>query len=257
MNSYDPLILTAYLLCLAYFIYKIINAFNDEFTIEQLKANNEKDNADPVEKEGGLKQELESQNLQDALDISFGFDKRYEFDKLKELSISINNKSSDCSIYVDWDCSAIIGAGVGDLEKSRRITRLMPGTTLDLFQDQVFSSVAPKTTLKEKIAAEDMLQRKGERKADKLEKDSPQNLEIEIAKPLFDLTKPKPDAKPEVKKRHERFMERKQKLAFSLDLVLRLVGPGQSLGGDRLRIRCKFILTKLPWTSGLPWNPKK
>jgi hypothetical protein len=253
MNSYDPLILTAYFLCLAYFIYKIISAFNDEFAIELLKENNQNDDADPVQKEGGLKQELESKNLQDALDIGFGFDKRYEFDKLKELSISINNKSSDCSIYVDWDCSAIIGSGIGDLEKARRTTRLMPGTTLDLFQDQVFSAVAPKTTLKEKITAEDILQRKGESKDNKLDKAAPQNLELVIAKPLFDL---KPDAKPEVKKRYDRFMRRKQKLAFSLDLGLRLVGPDRSLGGDRLRIRCKFILTKLPWTSGLPWNPK-
>jgi hypothetical protein len=256
MNSSDLLILVAYFLCIAYFIYKIINAFNDEFAIELLKANNQKDSADPVEKEGGLKQELESKILQDALDISFGFDKRYEFDKLKELSITINNKSGDCSIYVDWDCSAIIGTSVGDLEKARRTTRLMPGTTLDLFQDQVFSAIAPKTTLKEKITAEDILQRKGERKDNKLDKDAPQNLEVEIAKPLFDLTKPKPDAKPEVKKRYDRFMRRKQKLAFSLDLGLRLVGPGRALGGDRLRVRCKFILTKLPWTSGLPWNPK-
>jgi hypothetical protein len=252
MNPADPIIFTAYLLSIAYFIYKIIDSFNDEFAIDLLKENNE--NGAPEEKDGGLKQVLEANHLQDIIDVGFNFDKRYEFATLQKLSISINNKTSDSSIYVDWDCSAIIGSGVSDLEKSRRTTRLMPGTTLDLFQDQVFSTVAPKTTLKETITAEDILQRKGDRKGDKLDAAAPQNLEVEPGKPLFDLSSPKPDSKEDVKRRYRRFMKAKQKIAFSVDLAFRLVGPGKSLGGETKRIRCKLILTKLSWWAGVPWN---
>ncbi len=54
----------------------------------------------------------------------------------------------------------------------------MPGTTLDLFQDQVFSTVAPKTTLKETITAEDILQRKGDRKGDKLDTAAPRTWKL-------------------------------------------------------------------------------
>ncbi len=56
MNPADPIIFTAYLLSIAYFIYKIIDSFNDEFAIELLKENNE--NGAPEEKDGGLKQVL-------------------------------------------------------------------------------------------------------------------------------------------------------------------------------------------------------
>ncbi|UBF27525.1 hypothetical protein K9N68_06175 [Kovacikia minuta CCNUW1] len=234
MNPVDPIILTAYLICLAYFIYKIIDSFNDEYTAR-------------VDEEP-LKQHLSDNNLQDVIGISFGFAKRYEFNKLDRLPISISNKSNNYSIYVDWDYSTFT-----DFEKrARRVTRLAPGTTLDLSQTQVFSAVAPNTTLKETITAEDLLQRKGERKDDKLDTASPLNLEVEITKPLVDLTKP-PDS---IKKQFQKFKKRKADLDFSLELVFRVVGPDRALSGDRIRIPCKFILKKLPWTAGLPWNPK-
>lgn len=228
MNSADPIILTAYLLCLAYFIYKILDSFNDEYAVRL--------------DEDALKQQLAEKNLQDAVSVSFGFDKHYEFDKLKQVNISVSNKSSSYSIYVDWDCSAFTDFG----GRSRRVTRLMPGTTLDLFQNQVFSTVAPNTTLKEAITAEDILQRK-----------NPANdAEFQIVKPLIDpkvLNDPK---NADNKKKFERFMKQKLELEFSLELALRFVGPQSSLTGDRVNILCKFILKKLPLKAGFPWNPR-
>lgn len=240
MNPTDPIVLTVYLLCIAYFLNQIKESFNDEFTIRLLDADADKDSktARDTEKEGGLKQQLETQSLQDILGISFKFDKRYEFDKLNQLSISISNKSDTQSIYVDWDYSAFT-----DLDgRSRRVTRLMPGTTLDLFQNQVFSTIAPKTTLKENITAEDLLDRKEG------------GLPVEIKKPLIDLSKPKDG---DAAKRYEKFMGHQIQLVFFLELALRIVGPGQTPGGDRVNVRCKFLLEKLPWQAGLPWNPKK
>lgn len=217
MNNSDPILLTVYLLSIAYFIQRIINAFNDEFIVRP---------DEPL-----INQQLEDQNLKEILGISFGLEKRYEFDKLKQVGIIISNKSSSHSIYVDWDCSAFTDLG----GRSRRVTRLPPGTTLDLFQNQVFSTVAPNTTLKEAITAEDILKRKGEAG------------EFEIAKPLLD---------PDALKKNTKFMKSATELTFSLELALRTIGPTRTLGGDRAHILCKFMLKKLPWTAGLPWNPK-
>lgn len=231
MNPVDPIILTAYLLCIAYFLWRIIKSFDDEFSIRV--------DEDALKNLLSEKKLDDEQKLEDVIGISFKFDKRYEFDKLKQLEIHITNKSNNHSIYVDWDYSTLTDLG----GRSRRVTRLMPGVTTDLFQTQVFSTVTPNTTLKEKITAEDLLQRKQEK-----EKDSPLNLVFEVNKPLIDF---KAD-----KKKYEKFMQRAIELEFFLNLAFRLVGPTRALGGERFYVLCKFILNKYPWTVGLPWNPK-
>ncbi len=228
MTDLDFVLLTVYLLCITYVLYEIINSFNDEFTIR----------LDQKE----LDQYLESHNLQDVVNVSFKFDTHYEFHTLKELAISINNKSEDYPIYVDWDyCS------VTDLEgRSRRVTRLPPGSTLDLFQNQVFSVIAPGKTLKEKIASEDMLARTGESGF------------LATEKTIVDLTKPDPKKSSEAQReRYKNFMNKKIELKFALYLAMRLAGPNTSPTGDRTRVLCNFTLTKLNWTAGLPWNPRK
>lgn len=228
MTEIDFVLLTVYLLCITYVLYEIVNSFNDEFTIR----------LDQKE----LDQYLQSLNLQDTVSVSFKFDTHYEFDKLKELSISINNKSEDYPICIDWDYCSIT-----DLDgRSRRATRLPPGSTLDLFQNQVFSVIAPGKTLKEKIASEDMLARKGDAGL------------LVAEKTIVDLTKPDPKKSSEAqRKRYQAFMESKIELKFALYLAMRLAGPNTSPTGDRTRILCNFILTKLDWSAGLPWNPRK
>ncbi len=228
MTELDFVLLTVYFLCITYVLYEVIDSFNDEFTIR----------LDQKE----LDQYLQSLNLQDIVSVSFKFDTHYEFDKLKELSISINNKSDDYPIYIDWDdCS------VTDLDgRSRRVTRLPPGTTLDLFQNQVFSVIAPGKTLKEKIASEDMLARLGD------------NGLLVAEKTIIDLTKPDPKKSSEPqRKRYKDFVDRQIELKFSLYLAMRLKGSKTFPTGDRTRVLCNFTLTKLNWTAGLPWNPRK
>lgn len=218
MNFTDPIILTAYLLCIAYCIYRIINAFNDEFTV--------------TPDEQAINDQLAEQGLQDVIGISFDFKKQYEFDKLTEIAVKISNKSSSHSVYVDWDYSALT-----DLDnRARRVTRLPPGTTLDLFQNQVFSTIAPKTTLKEKITAEDLLERKGV-----------PSIDFKVEKPLVD---------PKKLKKNGKFMKRYVELELFLELAFRVSGPARTLNGDRAHVLCRLILKKLPWQAGLPWNPK-
>jgi len=234
ISPLDLLILIAYLVCILAAITRIINSFNDEYAVRL--------------DEAALKQNLADQNLQDLIGVSFSFDKRYEFgknDKLKKFGVSITNKSKTHSIYVDWDYCTMTDLG----SKARRVNRLMPGTTLDLFQPQVFSAIAPETTLKETITAEDVLKRK-DPKDDK----ASVALEMDVSKPLLDFGG-LPKGKDPEKKKYTRFVATLQTLEFYLVLAVRVVGPARS-STDHALIRCRFILQKLPWQAGLPWNPR-
>jgi hypothetical protein len=237
MRSTDPIILVIYLVCITSALSQIVNSFNDEYTVSL--------------DEEPLKQQLAAQNLQDIVGISFDFEKRYEFskdDKLKQFTVKVTNKSQTHSIYIDWDYCATT-----DLQgRSRRVTRLVPGTTLDLFQNQVFSTVASGATLKEIITAEDVLKRK-----EPNDKDTAVALEMEVSKPLLDFEALRKSKDDPPKKKYARFVQRIDPLEFSLDLALRLIGSTYSADGDLIQLRCKFILKKLPWQAGLPWNPRE
>lgn len=167
MRAIDPIILTIYLVCITLALFKIVGSFNDEYTASL--------------DDETLKQQLADHNLQDVVGVGFDFDKRYEFgkdDKLRQFKVKVTNKSQTHSIYIDWDCCTMT-----DLQgRSRRVTRLVPGTTLDLFQNQVFSTVAPGAALKEVITAEDVLKRK-----EPSDTDSAVALEMEVSKPLLDF----------------------------------------------------------------------
>lgn len=225
MNNTDLLLLTIYILCVTYVLYQIVNSFNDEFTI--------------VLEKKDLDEQLEDLKLNDRVEVSFKFDKRYEFDKLKEFGVNIKNKSKEHPVFVDWNMSSVT-----DLDgKARRVTRLIAGNSLDLFQEQALSPVPPGTTMKEKVVAEDMLARKGD--------DGP----MEVSKTLVDLSKPKKPGDP--LKRYLDFVAMQRTLEISLSLMVRFVGDGSPATGYPIPINCKFTLRKLDWKAGLPWNPKE
>lgn len=229
----DAVLLTVYLVVTAVVLFRLFNSFNDEYTVKL--------------DEDHLKAQLETQKLQDVIGVGFGFDKRYEFgknDKFKQFGINVTNKSKTHSIYVDWDYCALTDL----MGRSRRVTRLVPGSTLDLFQVQAFSSVAPEMTLKETITAEDVLKRNES-------KDSPVALKIEVDKPLLDFNALDKGKDPE-KRRYKRFYERVDPLEIFFDLAVRFIGPTSLADGDRTQIRCRLELKKLPWKAGLPWNPR-
>ncbi len=233
ITAWDLLILIAYATCMIAAITRIINSFNDEYAVRL--------------DEDALKQNLTDQNLQDLVGVSFGFDKRYEFgknDKLKKFGVNITNKSKTHSIYVDWDYCTMTDLG----NKARRVTRIVPGNAIDLTQPQVFSAIAPETTLKETITVEDVLKRNN--KDDKVSV----ALEIDVDKPLLNFEGLLKGKDPE-KKKYTRFVATLQTLEFFLVLTVRVVGPARS-STDHALIRCRFILQKLPWQAGLPWNPR-
>jgi hypothetical protein len=228
-NSYDPIILIIYIAVVAYVLNRMVVNFNDEYKIKF--------------DESLFKEELEKLNLQDVINVGFNFDKQYEFDKLKQLKIKITNKSKTHAVYVDWD-----GSTVTDFRgRSRRVTRVVPGNTLDLFGEQVSSAIAPDTSLSEVITAEDALNRKDS-------KEAPIALQVDVTKTLVnpkDLEPKKVDPT-----RFGKFMKRVVELEFYVDLAIRIIGPTSLANNDRALIRCKLILSKLHWTAALPWNPR-
>jgi hypothetical protein len=228
MTELDFVLLTVYFLGVSYVLYQIVNSFNDELTIRL--------------EDDDLKEQLTALNLQDSIGFSFRFDNRYEFDKLKSLAIRIENKSANYPVYVDWDHCAM-----SDLDgRSRRVARTPPGGTLDLLQSQVFSVIAPSKTMREVISAEDQLTRKGE------------SGPLEVTKTIVDFTKPNPKTSTKAQQeRYRDFMASKRTLEVYLEVALRFVSANSGPGGDRTRVLCKFTITKLDWTAGLPWNPRK
>jgi hypothetical protein len=232
INETNLLILTIYLLCVFYVLFQIVNAFNDEYTIR----------IDAEE----LKSELARKKIDDRIEVSFRFDGRYEINsdrnKLKQLSVTVKNKSKDYPIYVDWDYSSMTDWFGG---KSRRLARIVAGNSLDLSQQQVFSVINPGLSLQETVVPEDILTRKGDQGI------------VEINKTLLDLSPPPPPAPDAKKKAYKAFLEGKDPLSFTVDLVMRLVDQDSSSNGDRVLVQCKFHLYRLGWKAGLPWNPKK
>ncbi len=232
MQESNLLILTVYFLCVTYVLFQIINAFNDEYTVSIDKT--------------ALEAELKRKKISDRLEVSFKFNGRYEINsernKLNKLAITVKNKSTDYPIYVDWDYSSMTDWFGG---RSRRLTRIVSGRTLDLSQQQVFSVINPGLSLQEEVVPEDILERKGDKG------------EVEVTKPLLDLMPPPAQAPGPKKALYKAFISGQDPLSFTVDLVMRMVDRDSASGGDRVLVQCKFNLRRLEWQAGLPWNPKK
>ncbi|MDB9476581.1 hypothetical protein [Dolichospermum circinale] len=193
---------------------------------------------------GDVDNQLKEQNLQETVGISFktgtyGLDKVQ--DDLKELSMSIENKSDSIAIYVDWDNSSFV---VEHSKQSRRVIRKSPDLTRDLAIPQVPTIIAPKKTISENVTAEDVFQRDKESGVYK------------PASPLINVAGVKGN-----KKLYKDFLDGKKNLEFSLQLVLRIsemrvgIAPGINVPPVSI-INCPFTIKKLPWTYALPWNKK-
>ncbi len=232
MEESNLLLLTIYFLCVTYVLFQIINAFSDEYTISMDK--------------DALDAELKRKKIDDRLEVSFKFNGRYEINskrnKLNKLAVTVKNKSQDYPIYVDWDYSSMTDWFGG---RSRRLTRIVSGRSLDVSQYQVFSVINPGLSLQEEVVPEDILERKGDKG------------EVEVTKPLLDLMPPPQQAPAPKKKLYKAFIQGADPLSFTVDLVMRLVDRDSASGGDRVLVQCQFSLRRLEWKAGLPWNPKK
>jgi hypothetical protein len=231
MRSSDQnlVVLTIYIIGVSYVFNRMVESIDDQIKFEF--------------KKGIVEEQLKEQNLDDKIGISFKFKSSYPIDDLKDLSISIENKSEGIAVYVDWDNSSLV---VEHSKQSRRVIRKSPDLTRDLAVPQSPSLIAPRNTLSETVTAEDVFER------DQV------TGTYSAKKPLIDVN----GLQKGQKKLYNDFINRRQELHFSLQLVLRIsevrvgLAPGVNFPPISI-INCPFTVKKLPWTYALPWNKKK
>lgn len=233
-SDQNLLVLMVYILGVYYTFNRMIESIDDMVMLNFEKA--------------VVDEQLKEQNLQEKIGISFKTD-TYSLEKLKdnlkELSISIDNKSESLAVYVDWDNSSWV---VEHTKKSRRVIRKSPDLSRDLAIPQVPTIIAPKKGMSETVTAEDILKRDKETGT------------YQPGEPLIDIVGMK-NQKP-FKDLYKDFMDGKKKVEFSFQLVLRIselrvgLAPGVNVPPISI-INCPFTIEKLPWTYALPWNKKK
>ncbi|MDB9374599.1 hypothetical protein [Nodularia sphaerocarpa] len=234
MGSSDQnlVILTLYIIGVSYVFNRMVESIDDKIKFEFKKA--------------VVDEQLKEQNLQDQVGISVNFKASYPIDDLKDLSLSIENKSNNIAIYVDWDNSSLV---VEHSKQSRRVIRKSPDLTRDLAVPQSPSLIAPQKTLSETVTAEDVFVR---------DKDTGT---YSATKPIINITALKTGGGPQ-KKLYNDFMQERKELEFSLQLVLRIsevrvgLAPGMNIPPMCI-INCPLTIRKLPWTYALPWKKKK
>ena len=230
-SDQNLVVLTLYIIGISYVFNRMVESIDDRVKFEF--------------KKGIVEEQLKEQNLQEQIGISFKLDASNEFDDVKELSVSIENKSDNIAIYVDWDNSSLV---VEHTKQSCRVIRRSPDLIRDLGVPQVLSLIAPKKTLTEKVSAENLFERDKEAGT------------YSAKKPIVDIGALQKNKG--LKKLYNDFINGREELKFSLQLVLRIselrVGltPGVNVPPMCI-INCPFTVKKLPWTYALPWNKKK
>ncbi|GAB4276013.1 MAG: hypothetical protein Fur0025_00760 [Oscillatoriaceae cyanobacterium] len=169
-----------------------------------------------------LKIQLADNGLESAVGINFKLAEKYQLkDELKNLDVEIKN-TSNRDLYVDWDYSSFVDAA----GRSQRLVRLTPGMSFDLLPPQVFSTIAPGKTLKEKLTAESTLKRDQETSL------------LTGAAPLIEFSKFKSNSKQK---------SAPSSFTFALRLALRHADVQNSFSGNRFHvINCEFTAKKLP-----------
>jgi hypothetical protein len=250
----DLIILVVYIICMTYVISQAIFSLDNQtkltndakFLEEQLEAKT-----------------LGDKKLKDLISIFFKFDDRYESDKQpKTLMMTIENKSKDYYIYIDWDSSSITSY---DPNFSRRVIRVAPDKRItDLALPQVFSAIPPTLKLPTSITSES---------AFKLNAES--NI-LELITPIIDLEALEKASKvfktPQyIKDINFNFKERRKPIECDLRLMLRMtdllhedgkehyqqVTPTYGNEHYQTMLTCRLTLTKMFWVDQIPWNPKR
>ena len=233
-SDQNIIILTVYILGIYYTVNRMIESIDDMVMLNFQKS--------------AVDEQLKEQNIENKVGISCGTG-TYCLDELKdnlkEVSITIDNKSESLAVYVDWDNSSWV---VEHTKKSRRVIRKSPDLSRDLAIPQVPTIIAPKKTICENVTAEDVLKR---------DKDTGT---YQPGEPLIDIVGMKNNKS--LKGLYKDFMDGKKKVEFSFQLVLRIselrvgLAPGVNVPPISI-INCPFTIEKLHWTYALPWNKKK
>jgi len=174
-----------------------------------------------------LEAQITGQNLTKILELKFKFANAYRNQALPQIILEFKNKSLTQAIYLNWQYSTLT-----DFKgRSHRIIYDVPGLTVDLFQPQIFTVIAPGQTLEAKLLTENCLSR------------DPQGNALTAKNPVFDW-----------KTLKENLIENK---SFSVQLVLQITEPiYQSPQINLNTLKCQFTLEEIPWRQVLYWQSK-
>ncbi len=153
------LILTIYIIGVTYVLYKAFQEIDKLITVK-------------VDSEA-INQELEKHNfndynLKDLMEVKFGFYPSYKFDELKDLKLTVKNKTNQNPVYIeiDWDKSIItdlenngrpmVWVNSDDMEeapKSQDVGKIRPGQKCEfkLSDEKIQDALFPVKELKKAI----------------------------------------------------------------------------------------------------------
>ncbi|WP_418006458.1 hypothetical protein [Nostoc piscinale] len=134
-------VLTLYIIGVSYTFNRMIESIDDKVKYTY--------------KADAVNEQLTAQELKDQIGISFKLNSVYGLDDLKDLQLTIENKSENLAVYVDWENCTLV---VEHTKQSRRVIRISPSVTRDLAIPQTPSLITPKKSLTEKVTAEDVLE---------------------------------------------------------------------------------------------------
>ena len=224
MTGLDWIVIGVYLICVSAVLLRAFSSLLAEKIIIRLDDN-------------FLKNQLESQKLENRVRFKFFLARQYDLDQFRVLEVSLENQSPNQTLYIDWDYSALIDAQ----GREQRLVRLPPGMTFDLLPAQVFSVIAPGKTIQELFTAESALKREGE---------------IGPLKPdgvMVNLASLKPNPRKQVSPKAELPC-----LTFTLQFALRFGMGEHNLGNLPLYlVNCRFVASVLPWVVNIPWNKRR
>lgn len=225
LTDRNLLIVTLYVITVAYILYRATNSVQDKVRIKLDAAS--------------LNKALEENNLKDTIGVNFRIPPELKLDELKALNIEIQNKSPSMDIIkILWDGSAIT-----DLEgRSSRVIWVIPGIA-NLFQPQAPSVIFSGQTLKETITTQDALKPGSDG----------------VLKPssaMFDITKLKNSRILDLKKKYAYFMNRQENLEFSLRLALQVASTIDLSANKSASLPCNFSVEKVSWLEAVSWRPR-
>lgn len=233
MQDNNLLVLTFYIIGIAYTINRMIESIADKinFTLEKAV----------------VSEDLKRQEIADDVGISFKLGATYELTELKELLMFVENKSKNLAVYVDWDNCLIV---IKHSKQSMRVIRKSPDITRDLGVPQTPSLVAPEKTLSTTITSENTFERDKDKGT------------YTTTKPIVDIAGLEKNPVKANRILFKKFMNQETTLEFTLQLVLRIseVRVGLAPGVNKPEmciVNCPFTIRKLPWTYALPWNKKR
>ena len=173
-----------------------------------------------------LSEQLDRQNLQEAIAIGFKFKDCYKSEQLKTLSITVRNQTDVRTIYVNWErCNLTDFKGI-----SERIVRLVPGIS-DLSQGQTYSLLAPSQGLEAELTIEGAMK-------------STESEQLIVASPLFSKSSLLGAAKEEKR--------------FTVRLVIEVAEPTVGVRvGSLHALLCHFIVRKTPKRRTMYWGGER